>query len=99
MTTSEAIVVRNATAADAIALERLAALDSREPLAGPAIIAERNGIAYAALDLSDGSVAADPFVPTVELVKLLRRRAADQAPRRARLPRVGIARRRRTVHA
>ena len=93
-----AIVIRPATDSDhdKRALSRLAALDSRRRLRGPALIAEVDGVARAALDLSDGSVAADPFVPTAELVELLRVRAgsltatarARTAPRarRGRLP-------------
>ncbi|MGH2944146.1 MAG: hypothetical protein ACRDLN_15370, partial [Solirubrobacteraceae bacterium] len=74
MTTAhaDAILIRHATAADAPALADLAMLDDREPLAGPALIAEVDGVARAALDLQDGSVAADPFARTVELVELMR---------------------------
>jgi hypothetical protein len=68
----DAIVIRHATDADARTVAELAILDSREALRGPALIAEVDGVARAALDLGDGSVAADPFVPTVELVELLR---------------------------
>ena len=67
-----AIVIRHATDADIRTLAELAILDSREALRGPALIAEVDGVARAALDLVDGSVAADPFVPTAELVELLR---------------------------
>ncbi len=67
-----AIVIRPATDADIGAITQLAILDSREPLTGPALIAEVDGVARAALDTSDGSVAADPFAPTAELVELLR---------------------------
>ncbi|HEV2774467.1 MAG TPA: hypothetical protein VGV90_02650 [Solirubrobacteraceae bacterium] len=73
MTTSTgAIVIRRATDADICALADLATLDSREPLTGPALIAEVDGVVLAALDLEDASVAADPFAPTAELVELLR---------------------------
>ncbi len=74
MTTEQlgAIVIRRATDADICTLADLAILDSREPLAGPALIAEVGGVARAALGLHDGSVAADPFAPTAELVELLR---------------------------
>ncbi len=68
----DAIVIRHATDADTRVLADLAILDSREPLRGPALIAEVDGVTLAALDLSDGSVAADPFAPTTELVELLR---------------------------
>jgi len=71
-TTLGAIVIRCATDADICALADLAILDSREPLTGPALIAEVDGVVRAALDTADGSVAADPFAPTAELVELLR---------------------------
>jgi hypothetical protein len=58
---SPTIVIRLATAADASTLNNLAALDSRRALAGPAMLAEVDGNVRAALDLADGSVAADPF--------------------------------------
>ena len=67
-----AIAIRHATDADIGVLTDLASLDSREPLTGSALIAELDGVAVAALDLHDGSVAADPFAPTAEIVELLR---------------------------
>ena len=75
MTPSPTILIRLATHADARTLNDLAALDSRPGFAGPAMLAEIDGTVRAALDLSDGSVAADPFVRTAELVELLRMRA------------------------
>ena len=72
---SPTIVIRLATLSDHRTLSNLAALDSRPPLAGPAMLAEVDGVVRAALDLSDGSVAADPFVSSAELVDLLRLRA------------------------
>ena len=75
MTPSPTIVIRLARHSDATTLHRLAALDSRLPLAGPAMLAEIDGTVRAALDLSDGSVAADPFVRTAEVVEMLRLRA------------------------
>ena len=71
-TDSHAILIRDATDADICTLTDLAALDSREPLAGPALLAEVDGVARAALDLHDGAVVADPFVATAEVVELLR---------------------------
>ena len=67
-----AIVIRHASAADRDVLADLAALDDRRPLSGHALIAEADGTARAALDLDDGSIAADPFARTAELVELLR---------------------------
>jgi hypothetical protein len=75
MTHSPTIVIRLASHADARALNNLAALDSRLPLAGPAMLAEIDGTVRAALDLTDGSVAADPFVRTAEVVEMLRLRS------------------------
>jgi hypothetical protein len=73
---SPTIIIRLATTADDTTLSNLAVLDSRHPLAGPAMLAEVDGTVRAALDLSDGSVAADPFVRTAEVVEMLRLRAA-----------------------
>jgi hypothetical protein len=95
MTTTQAgaIVIRHAGDADICALADLAILDSREPLTGPALIAEVDGVVRAALDLADGSVAADPFAPTAELVELLRLHAraisAARTIRRSMRGRVG----------
>lgn len=72
---SPTILIRLATTADSATLSNLAALDSRRPLAGPAMLAEVDGSVRAALDLSDGSVAADPFVRTADVVEMLRLRA------------------------
>jgi hypothetical protein len=69
---TDAIVIRHASDADARALIDLAQLDDRAPLTGPVLIAEVDGVARAALDLHDGSVAADPFARTAELVELLK---------------------------
>jgi hypothetical protein len=89
MTPSPTILIRLATHADARTLNNLAALDSRESLAGPAMLAELDGVVRAALDLSDGSVAADPFVRTAEIVELLRLRARRlQGERPAASPRM-----------
>lgn len=84
MIPTDAIVIRLARDADAPALHRLAALDSRPPLAGPALLAEVDGSARAALDLADGSVVADPFARTASLVALLRLRAQSLQARETR---------------
>jgi hypothetical protein len=72
---SHNIVIRHSVAEDVRTLAGLAALDSRPELTGPALLAEVDGVTRAALDLHDGSVAADPFARTAELVELLRVRA------------------------
>jgi hypothetical protein len=70
---------------DAVALGRLAALDSALPLAGPVLLAEVGGDLRAALSLSDRSVISDPFYPSAAVVELLRARADQltQVGRRA----------------
>lgn len=71
------VVVRLATAADLPALAYLADLDSAKRPVGETLIGERYGRPVVALGLSDGSVVADPFVPTSEVTELLRLRAAQ----------------------
>ncbi len=82
MTTTEAITIRPAYADDHEALSRLAALDSAVAPAAPVLLAEVDGELRAALSLSDRSVVADPFFPTVGLVELLRTHAASRPRRR-----------------
>jgi hypothetical protein len=69
--------IRPATDADHRALETLAVLDSRRPLSGEVLVAERDGSVAAALSVSDRRVIADPFRHTTEAVVLLRARAAS----------------------
>ena len=73
------IVIRPASAADAAALRRLAALDGAPaPQAGPdALVAEQDGRLVAAH--ADGRAIADPFRPTAPIVELLRLRASQLA--------------------
>ena len=84
MTTSTALTVRPVTAADAVAAERLARLDSTTPLRGPALLAEADGRLVAALSLDHGRVVADPFTSTEGAVALLRLHAAQTARRDSR---------------
>jgi hypothetical protein len=101
----DALVIRPAYPDDHAALARLAALDSRRPLTGPALVAERDGRLLAALATADGRAVADPFAPTADLVALLRLHAtADSAARSAQGPRellrrVGVNTRRRPALA
>jgi hypothetical protein len=74
-TTDTPVAIRPAGPSDATVLRRLAALDSRRPLRGRVLIAEREGSPLAALGLDDGRAVADPFVLTDDLVALLRLRA------------------------
>jgi hypothetical protein len=79
----DVVVLRMASADDEAALVRLAALDSSRPLAGPAFVAEENGALVAALCRSTGRTVANPFVPSLHLVELLRRHAARHDARAA----------------
>ena len=69
------IIVRIATAGDRSSLERLAALQSTKRPTGATLIGELQERPVAALSLSDGTVIADPFVATGDVVALLRVRA------------------------
>jgi hypothetical protein len=69
------VTIRDATADDDRALERLAQLDSSRPPAGPIVLAEVNGELRAAYSIDERRVIADPFRRTVELVDLLLLRA------------------------
>lgn len=77
--------IRRATEADESALRRLADLDSRRPLSGPALIGEIDGKPAAAVSLTDGRVIADPFQQTGVLTQILHMRfgamrASSQTP-------------------
>ncbi len=90
------VLLRTGRGDDEDDLIRLAALDSARPLPGPALVAEVNGAIVAALCVSTGRTVADPFVPSLHLVELLRqyatrRHASGAAPRRRRLlPRLAL---------
>ena len=77
------------TAEDRRALAKLAAVDSRAPLAGPVLGAEVDGELLAAISIDGSELVANPFRPTSELSALLRARLGQvqQAPRRRRLRR------------
>ena len=76
------MVLRADRPTDESTLRRLAALDSKRPLRNRALIAEVDGRAVAAIDVQDGRVVADPFVPTSEVVELLKVRADRMQPER-----------------
>ena len=71
----EGLTLRLATSADRPALTRLAELDQASRPAEPVLLGVVMQRPIAALSLHDGSVIADPFSPTAELVELLRLRA------------------------
>jgi len=88
------ILIRLAASPDEDALIRLAALDSADPLQGPALMGFVGGEPRAAVALADGRTVADPFAPTADLVDLLRLQAKRLAP--AHGGPAGDGRRRRT---
>jgi hypothetical protein len=96
MTTKTPLTIRLADEDDRVALASLAALDSRREPAHPVLLAEVHGGVVAALSLLDGRAVADPFLPTEDLVDLLRVRASVSATaaRPSRGLRLGAAARR-----
>jgi hypothetical protein len=96
------MMIRRTTPDDAAALARLAALDSKRPLDGDALVAEVDGELRAAVSLAGDRAIADPFHPTAELVALLEMRAAQlgkPAVRRASLRARLLPHRRATADA
>jgi hypothetical protein len=81
---SEPVTIREAASADLPALRRVAERDSARMIERPAVVALSDGEVRAALSLSDGSVIADPFHRTAEIVELLRAhaRAVNRSARR-----------------
>lgn len=84
--------VRWATPDDAVALDRLAALDDSRPPRGVVLLAEVGDALWAAISLDDGHLIADPFRPSGELAFNLAQRARRlkraERGRMGRLPRV-----------
>lgn len=81
------IMIRPGYADDDLALARLAALDSAPTLPpAPLLLAEIDGQLRVAVSLLDGSAIADPFVPTADVISLVRAYAsAPDASRPRRL--------------
>lgn len=71
------ITIRRAVAADARAIERVAALDSATAPEGKLVVAEVDGCLVAAVPLDGGRPVADPFRPTAEILRLLELRVAQ----------------------
>ena len=68
----DGVLLRPARAHDDADLIRLAERDCARPLAGSVLVAEEGGAIVAALSPSTGRVVADPFVPSLHPVELLR---------------------------
>jgi hypothetical protein len=79
MYSTNAYVIREATAADEDALRRLAELAGQRPLTGRVLIGEVDGVPAAAASLSDARIVADPSRATTHLVPLVGMRARAQA--------------------
>jgi hypothetical protein len=71
------VTLRYSVAADREGLRRLAELDSHRTPSGPALVAEVDGRLRAALSLDGSAAIADPFHRGLELLELLRVRAAQ----------------------
>jgi hypothetical protein len=74
------VVIRLATAGDRRALERLAQLDSTFLPAGEIMMGELHGRPVVAVGMADGTVVADPFMPTTEIAELVSLRAQQLGP-------------------
>jgi hypothetical protein len=89
-TASPQVTIRPERRSDAVALERLAELDSRRLPDGELLLAEEGGVLRAVMDVDGRAFVADPFVPTAHLVAYLatavqQRRVARHARPRLRL--------------
>ena len=88
----EPITIRRATPADAVALQRLAQLDSALSLTGEILLAECGARVVAAIELADGSTIADPFRRTADITRMLGmwRRGLIGHPSKAAHRQIGI---------
>lgn len=69
------LTIRRADAQRRGEIERLAELDSAEPLRGDVLLAEQDGRLVAALELDSSRAVADPFARSAPAVSMLRMRA------------------------
>src|SRR4051812_47018174 len=83
---SNGVTIRWALPSDLQALERVAALDSTKLPAGPLLVAAVEGQIWAAMSVLDEVSIADPFVPSGDLVGLLRTRASQLRDVRPQVP-------------
>ena len=74
--TDQPLTLRVARPDDLPAVRRLAQLDSSRPPSGPVLLAEVGSEPVAALSVASGSVVADPFRRTADVVAMLRQAAA-----------------------
>src|SRR3954463_13612360 len=74
---SSSLRIRHASAADAAAVERLAALDSSRRPTGDVLLAEVGDELWAALSMDDGHLVADPLRHSAGAALLLAQRSAQ----------------------
>jgi hypothetical protein len=84
--TTSPLQIRQAGEHDALAVERLAALDSSHAPRGDVLLAEVGEELWAALSMDDGHLVADPLRHSADAALLLAQRSAQirRARRRAR---------------
>lgn len=82
--TLSTLTIRPADESDSRSLAALAQLDSARPLDGDVLVAEREHLPLAAIDVISGRLVADPFRRTAHDADLLRTRAAQLRGRRQR---------------
>ena len=75
------LTIRRADAQRRAEVDRLAVLDSAEPLHGDVLLAEMDGRVVAALELEGSRAIADPFTRSAPAVSMLRMRAQQLAGR------------------
>jgi hypothetical protein len=85
----DSVAVRRARPEDEEAINRVAILDGRKAPAGQVLVAEADGQVIAALSVSDGTRAADPFSWTSDVMELMEMRAEQIAAAGAERQAVG----------
>jgi hypothetical protein len=80
-TRNSTVALRRARDDEADLVRRIADLDDAPTLQGDVLLALLDGEPVAALGLEDERIVANPFVPTVEAVALLRLRASHLSSR------------------
>jgi len=87
----DSVAIRMARPEDEYAIFRVAALDGRAAPSGRVLVAEADGEIVAALSVTDGSKAADPFRWTSDVMALMEMRAEQFAGTDAEPARAGAA--------
>lgn len=93
--TDSGITIRTATEADRQAIARIAGRDTATSPTGRVLVATVGTEVRAAVSLEDGSIVADPFHRTAELVAMLRIRAGAARAHASAVPARRLERRHR----